>query len=84
VRNAPTGLLKELGYGKGYRYDPDEPEGFAAGQQYLPEPLRDARWYEPTDDGYERQIRERLARWARIPSRVPPPIGDGPNASKGP
>jgi len=40
IRNAPTGLMKELGYGSGYRYDPHEAEGLAAGQEYLPEVLR--------------------------------------------
>ena len=65
VRNAPTGLMKELGYGKGYRYDHAE-DGFAAGQEYLPEVLRGARWYEPTDQGFEKTVAERLERWAKM------------------
>jgi putative ATPase len=70
IRNAPTSLMKGLGYGKGYRYDPDEPEGFAAGQSYLPDILKGVRWYEPSEAGYERQVRERLARWAELASRA--------------
>jgi putative ATPase len=66
IRNAPTGLMKELGYGAGYRYDHEEPEALAAGQEYLPEVLRGAVWYEPTDRGYEKTVRERLERWAEI------------------
>ena len=60
IRNAPTGLMKDLGYGKGYRYDHDEPEAHAAGQQFLPDALVGARFYEPTDRGIESRVRERL------------------------
>jgi putative ATPase len=66
IRNAPTGLMKDLGYGAGYRYDHSEPEALAAGQEYLPEALRGAKWYEPTDRGFEKTIGERLAWWAGI------------------
>jgi len=69
IRNAPTKLMKDLGYSAGYRYDPSEPEGYAAGQQYLPDALRGARWYEPGDKGYEKQVRERLAWWERMRNR---------------
>ena len=62
IRNAPTSLMREIGAGAGYRYDHDE-GGHAAGQQYLPEALKDAQWYEPTDAGLERQIAERLRWW---------------------
>jgi putative ATPase len=55
--------MKDLGYGEGYRYDPHEPEGLAAGQEYLPDALRGARWYEPTDLGYEKTVAERLRWW---------------------
>jgi putative ATPase len=65
VRNAPTGLMKELGYGKGYRYDHAE-GGLTAGQEYLPEVLRGARWYDPTNLGFEKTVAERLERWAEI------------------
>ncbi|MCH7717795.1 MAG: replication-associated recombination protein A [Gemmatimonadetes bacterium] len=65
VRNAPTGLMKELGYGKGYRYDHAE-GGYAAGQEYLPEVLRGVQWYEPSEQGFEKKIGERLAWWAKV------------------
>ncbi|MCH9014403.1 MAG: replication-associated recombination protein A [Gemmatimonadetes bacterium] len=65
IRNAPTGLMKDLDYGKGYRYDHAE-DGFAAGQEYLPEVLRDAKWYEPTDRGYEKTLSERLQWWTKL------------------
>lgn len=62
LRNAPTRLTKELGHGDGYRHAHDEPEGYAAGVQYRPEPLNDTRYYEPTDRGLEQRIRERFQR----------------------
>jgi putative ATPase len=62
LRNAPTRLMKEMGYGAGYRYDHDE-GGFAAGQRYLPEALAGARWYEPTQSGFEKTLAERLVWW---------------------
>jgi putative ATPase len=64
IRNAPTRLMKDIGYGEGYRYDHSE-GGFAAGQEYLPTALRGTKWYEPTDAGYEKTIAERLAWWAK-------------------
>jgi putative ATPase len=60
LRNAPTRLMKDLGYGDGYRYAHDEPEGYAAGERYLPDGLAAKRWYEPTEHGIEQRIRERL------------------------
>jgi putative ATPase len=69
IRNAPTGLMKHLGYGAGYRYDHAE-GGHAAGQEYLPEPLRGSRWYAPTDAGYEKTLAERLAWWAAAKQRA--------------
>jgi putative ATPase len=66
IRNAPTRLMKDLGYGKGYRYDHGEESALAAGQEYLPDVLRDASWYEPTDVGFEKTVKERLDWWARI------------------
>ncbi len=60
LRNAPTRLMKELGYGEGYRYAHDEPDGYAAGERYLPDGMEPVRWYEPTDHGVEQRIRERL------------------------
>lgn len=62
IRNAPTRLMKELGYAEGYRYDHAE-GGHATGQEYLPDALRGSVWYEPTGVGYEKTIAERLAWW---------------------
>jgi putative ATPase len=60
LRNAPTRLMKDLGYGAGYRYAHDEAEGYAAGERYLPDGIAANHWYEPTDRGLEQKIRERL------------------------
>jgi putative ATPase len=62
IRNAPTRLMKDLGYGGGYRYDHAE-SGHAAGQEYLPDALRGTRWYEPSGAGFEKTIAERIAWW---------------------
>jgi putative ATPase len=62
IRNAPTRLMKEIGYGAGYRYDHAE-GGHSAGQEYLPDALRGSRWYEPGGAGYEKTIAERLKWW---------------------
>jgi len=61
LRNAPTRLMKQLGYGKGYRYAHDEPEGFAAGETYWPDGVPPQRFYEPVQRGLEQRIAERLA-----------------------
>ena len=61
LRNAPTGLMKKLGYGGGYRYAHDEAEGYAAGETYLPDGMKPVRFYHPVDRGLEAKIRERLA-----------------------
>jgi putative ATPase len=60
LRNAPTRLMKELGYGKGYRYAHDEEDAYAAGENYLPAGMEPVQWYRPTDRGLEAKIRERL------------------------
>jgi putative ATPase len=60
LRNAPTRLMKGLGYGKGYRYAHDEEGAYAAGERYLPDDMPDVRFYEPTDRGLEAQIRAKL------------------------
>jgi putative ATPase len=60
LRNAPTKLMKNLGYGKGYRYAHDEPDAYAAGQTYFPEGMEPAGWYQPTERGLEARIREKL------------------------
>ena len=64
LRNAPTKLMKELDYGKQYRYAHDEPNAYAAGENYLPEELAGQSWYHPVDRGLEAKIAERLA-WLR-------------------
>jgi putative ATPase len=61
LRNAPTKLMKELGYGKAYRYAHDEPEAYAAGEDYFPENMPAVSWYEPTERGLEGKIGEKLA-----------------------
>ena len=61
LRNAPTKLMKELGYGKAYRYAHDEPEAYAAGESYLPDDLPEPGWYRPTPRGLEGKIGEKLA-----------------------
>jgi putative ATPase len=61
IRNAPTRLMKTLGYGKGYRYAHDEPDAYAAGERYLPEGMPPISFYEPTDRGLEARIAEKLA-----------------------
>ncbi len=61
LRNAPTKLMKELGYGKAYRYAHDEPEGYAAGETYFPDELGERRYYHPVLRGLEQKIAEKLA-----------------------
>jgi putative ATPase len=61
LRNAPTQLMKQLDYGKGYRYAHDEAEGYAAGESYLPEGLPPQHWYRPVERGLEIRIGEKLA-----------------------
>jgi len=60
LRNAPTRLMKDLGYGKDYRYAHDEEGGYAAGETYLPEGMKPQGWYRPTERGLEVRIREKL------------------------
>jgi len=60
LRNAPTCLMKGLGYGKGYRYAHNEPEAYAAGEHYLPDGMPPTHFYEPTDRGLEAKIRDKL------------------------
>jgi putative ATPase len=62
LRNAPTRLMKGLGYGEGYRYAHDEPEAYATGERYLPDEIPDKRYYRPVPRGLELKIGEALAR----------------------
>lgn len=61
LRNAPTRLMKELGYGHRYRYAHDEPEGYAAGERYFPDEMPERRYYQPVPRGLEIKIAEKLA-----------------------
>jgi putative ATPase len=69
-RNAPTRLMKDLGYGSGYRYAHDEADAYAAGERYLPDEMPDRRYYRPVSRGLEIKIGEALA---RLRSKTPPP-----------
>ena len=64
LRNAPTKLMKELGYGHAYRYAHDEPNAYAAGETYLPEGMEEPGWYQPVPRGLEAKIADKLA-WLR-------------------
>ncbi len=65
ILNAPTKFMKEIGYGKGYVYDHDTPEGFS-GQDYFPETMPRQRFYNPPERGFEREILRRLQYWERL------------------
>ena len=65
IRNAPTELMRELGYGQGYRYAHDWPGAYVP-QEYFPDKLKGRRYYEPTDRGQEAEIKHRLWRWRRL------------------
>ncbi|MEO1225968.1 MAG: replication-associated recombination protein A [Pseudomonadota bacterium] len=65
IVNAPTRLMKQLGYGKGYHYDHDAPDAFS-GQNYFPEGMERRAFYQPVDRGFEREIRKRLDYWQRL------------------
>jgi len=65
IRNAPTGLMKDLDYGKEYKYAHNYADAYVP-QEYLPEKLRGQTYYTPTDRGYEKVIKERLEKWYRI------------------
>ena len=65
IRNAPTSLMKDLGYGKQYQYDHDSEEGYLP-QQYLPDEIEGTRFYHPVERGFEREIIKRLDYWRRL------------------
>jgi len=65
IRNAPTGLMKELGYGAGYKYAFDSENAYLP-QEYLPDVLRGKRWYQPTDFGHEKTVKERMQWWEQL------------------
>jgi len=65
ILNAPTSLMKDIGYGSGYAYDHDDPDGFA-GQNGFPDEMARQRFYAPVERGYEREVARRLAYWDRL------------------
>ncbi|WP_417517617.1 replication-associated recombination protein A [Minwuia sp.] len=65
ILNAPTGMMKDLGYGKGYAYDHDAEDGFS-GQNYFPDDMPRQRFYQPVERGFERDIARRLAYWDKL------------------
>ncbi len=65
ILNAPTTLMKDEGYGKGYAYDHDAPEGFS-GQDYFPDEMERAEFYQPSGRGYEKAVAERLRKWRAL------------------
>jgi putative ATPase len=69
IRNAPTKLMKELGYHEGYQYAHDAPEAYIP-QEYLPERLQGSRFYEPGPFGFEKEIAKRLAWWEELKRRA--------------
>ncbi|MEW5891143.1 MAG: replication-associated recombination protein A [Pseudomonadota bacterium] len=70
LRNAPTRLMKELGFGRAYRYAHDEPEAYAAGENYFPDGMPRVEWYKPTDRGLEARIAEKLAHLRELDKRA--------------
>src|SRR5882672_5844331 len=69
IRNAPTKLMDDLGYGAGYQYAHAHDNAYAP-QEYLPESLRGARWYEPTEFGYEKTVKERMEWWEKLKAKA--------------
>jgi len=69
IRNAPTRLMKDMGYGKDYKYGHNYKDAFVA-QEYLPEKLKGQLFYEPTERGYEKVIKQRLDGWRRLQGKL--------------
>ena len=68
IRNAPTRLMKDLGYGKDYKYPHDYPDAFVL-EDYLPEELKKSRFYEPRDDGFEAELKKRYEEFRKRQKR---------------
>ncbi|MEK9759925.1 MAG: replication-associated recombination protein A, partial [Candidatus Puniceispirillum sp.] len=79
ILNAPTRLMKQLGYGAGYAYDHDDPDGFS-GQNCFPDGIGRHQFYQPVERGYEREIGKRLAYWSRLRAKKQ---GTGPIGGEG-
>jgi putative ATPase len=71
ILNAPTKLMKNLGYGKGYEYDHEAEEGFS-GQNYFPDKMERIKLYEPKETGFEREIVKRLEYWEKLRAKKRP------------
>jgi len=78
ILNAPTRLMKDLGYAKGYAYDHDQPEAFS-GQNYFPETMPRQSFYEPVERGFERELAKRLDYWAKLRERRRAEAGEAPS-----
>ena len=65
ILNAPTRLMKDIGYGKGYEYDHDAPDGFS-GQNYFPDDMARENYYRPGGRGFEREVAKRLDYWQKL------------------
>ncbi|WP_083811529.1 replication-associated recombination protein A [Asticcacaulis biprosthecium] len=76
ILNAPTKLMKDIGYGAGYIYDPDDPDGFS-GQNYFPDGLARPKLYDPVGDGHEAKVRQRLEYWAQLRATKQKARGEG-------
>ena len=70
ILNAPTAMMKQLGYGAGYQYDHDAEDAFS-GQDYFPEGMERESFYAPKDRGFEREVGKRMAHWAALRSVAP-------------
>ena len=77
ILNAPTKLMKQEGYGRGYAYDHDAPDAFS-GQSYFPDDMARERLYSPTERGFEREIAKRLAYWAKLRAERNTDLSDKP------
>jgi putative ATPase len=65
ILNAPTNLMKDIGYGDGYEYDHDADHAFS-GQNYFPDEMERPQFYDPPDRGFEREINKRLSYWQKL------------------
>ena len=65
ILNAPTSMMKDLGYGDGYQYDPNTEDGFS-GQDYFPDEMERLNFYQPVERGFEREIIKRLEYWNKL------------------